>query len=253
MSAPTVAVFGSCVSRDLFEDARLRPSLGHYGARSSIISAVAAPVPIAPERIAIPSEWQRRQVLADFGKTFFAALEETRPDWLVIDLIDERFDVLCTPSGSFVTRSSAFQAAGLDDAADLALQPVRRMSPDGRALFAHAAPTFVQRVLELLPRERIVLHRALWCTRFARDGGVHDFSEERRQLSELQNAMLTDGYDLLEEAFGGVGATIEVDPRRHLADAHHRWELEPYHYAPAYNAYAAEQLLRLTGAAVGVA
>jgi Family of unknown function (DUF6270) len=252
MSAPNVAVFGSCVSRDLFEDRRLRPLLGHYGARSSVISAVAAPVPLAPDRIAISSEWQRRQVLADFEKTFFASLEETRPDWLVVDLIDERFDVLCA-GGSFVTRSSAFQAAGLDDAVDLGLEPVRRMSPDGRTLFANAAPEFARRVLELLPRERIVLHRALWCTRFARDGAVHDFSEERRQLSELQNAMLTDGYDVLEEAFGGVGATIEVDPRRHLADAHHRWELEPYHYAAAYNAYAAEELLRLTGAAVGVA
>jgi hypothetical protein len=245
MSQPTVAIFGSCVSRDLFEDGRLRPSLGHYGARSSIISAVATPVPIDPARVVISSEWQRRCVLADFGKTFFASLEETRPDWLVIDLIDERFDVLCT-SGSFVTRSSAFQAAGLDDATDLGLQPIRRMSPDGRALFAGAAPDFAARVLAILPRERVVLHRALWCTRFARDGAVHEFPEERRQLSELQNAMLRDGYDALEEAFGGVGATIAVDPARHLADAHHRWELEPYHYVPGYNTYAAEQLLRLT-------
>jgi hypothetical protein len=252
MSPATIAIFGSCVSRDLFEDPRLRPSLGHYGARSSLISAVAPPVPIAPARVKISSEWQRRCVLADFRKTFFASLEQTRPDWLVIDLIDERFDVLCT-SGSFVTRSSAFQAAGLDDATDLGLQPIRRMSPEGRRLFGEAAPAFAARVLELVPRERIVLHRALWCTRFARDGEVHEFPEERRQLSELQNAMLRDGYDAIEEALGGVGATIEVDPERHLADAHHRWELEPYHYEPGYNAHAAEELLRLTGRLAGVA
>jgi hypothetical protein len=252
MSAPSVAIFGSCVSRDLFEGARLRASLGHYGARSSVISAVASPVAIDPARVVISSEWQRRCVLADFGKTFFASLEDTHPDWLVIDLIDERFDVLCA-SGSFVTRSSAFQAAGLDEATDLGLHPIRRMSPDGRALFAGAAPDFAARVLELVPRERIVLHRALWCTRFRRDGAVLEFPEERRQLSELQNAMLADGYDALEEAFGGVGATIAVDPAMHLADAHHRWELEPYHYEPGYNAYAAEELLRLTGLAVGVA
>jgi hypothetical protein len=246
MSAPSVAIFGSCVSRDLFEDPQLRPSLGHYGARSSLISAVAAPVPIDPERVVISSDWQRRCVLADFGKTFFASLEQSRPDWLVVDLIDERFDVLCT-SASFVTRSSAFQAAGLDDAADLGLQPVRRMSPEGRALFADAAPAFAARALELVPRERIVLHRALWCTRFARDGAVHEFPEERRQLSELQNAMLRDAYATLEQAFGGVGATIDVDPAEQLADAHHRWELEPYHYEPGYNARAAERLRRLTG------
>ena len=58
--------------------------------------------------------------------------------------------------------------------------------------------------------------------------------------------MLRDGYDVLEEAFDGVGATLAVDPQRHLADAHHRWELEPYHYDRAYNAEAAEALLRLT-------
>jgi hypothetical protein len=245
---PTVAIFGSCVTRDLFEDAGLRPSLGHYGARSSVISAVAAPVALDPARVVISSEWQRRCVLADFEKTFFASLEQARPDWLVVDLIDERFDVLCA-GGSFVTRSSAFQAAGLDEASDLGLQPIRRMSPDGRTLFAGAAPAFAARVLELVPRERVVLHRALWCTRFARDGATLEFPEERRQLSELQNAMLADGYDALEQAFGGVGATIAVDPERHRADAHHRWELEPYHYEPAYNAHAADALRRLTGVA----
>lgn len=243
---PTIAIFGSCVSRDLFEDPRLRPSLGHYGARSSVISAVATPVPIAPERVMISSEWQRRCVLADFAKTFFSSLQHQQPDWLVVDLIDERFDVLCT-SASFVTRSSAFQAAGLDDATDLGLQPIRRMSPDGRALFAGAAPGFAQRLLEVVPRERIVLHRALWCTRFVRDGAVDEFPDERRELCELQNAMLSEGYGALEEAFGGVGATIRVDPERHLADANHRWELEPFHYLAGYNAHAAETLRRLVG------
>lgn len=244
---PTVAIFGSCVSRDLFEDPRLRPALGHYGARSSVISAVATPVALDPDRVAIDSPWQRRCVLADFGKTFFSSLEERRPDWLLIDLIDERFDVLCT-SASFVTRSSAFQAAGLDGASDLALQPVRRMSPDGCKLFEGAAPDFAGRLLELVPRERIVLHRALWCTRFIRDGAVHAFPDERRELCERQNAMLRAGYDALEEALGGVGARIGIDPDAHVADAHHRWELEPYHYAPGYNEHAARELRRLIGA-----
>jgi hypothetical protein len=246
--SPAIAIFGSCVTRDLFEDPALRPSLGHYGARSSVISAVAAPVAIDPTRVVISSDWQRRCVLADFGKTFFASLEGTRPDWLVIDLIDERFDVLCT-SASFVTRSSAFQAAGLDDASDLGLQPIRRMSPDGRTLFADAAPAFAARLLRVVPRERIVLHRALWCTRFMRDGAVHEFPDERRELCERQNAMLREGYDALEQALGGVGASIGVDPSVHVADAHHRWDLEPYHYAPGYNAHAARELRRLAGIA----
>jgi Family of unknown function (DUF6270) len=239
----SVAIFGSCVTRDLFEDPELRPLLGVYGARSSVISAVAAPVPIDPERVVISSDWQRRCVLADFGKTFFAALAEARPDWLVIDLIDERFDVLCN-GGSFVTRSSAFQAAGLDGALDLGLHPVHRMSPEGDALFAAAAPDFARRVTEVVPVERIVLHRALWCTRYACDGEVLPFPDQRLELCRRQNAMLARGYDALEEALGGGVASIELDPDARVADAHHRWELEPFHYEPAYNADAAAQLKR---------
>jgi Family of unknown function (DUF6270) len=246
MSAPVVAIFGSCVTRDLFEDPALRPSLGHYGARSSVISAVAPPVAIDPQRVVISSEWQRRCVLADFEKTFFSSLAQTRPDWLVIDLIDERFDVLCN-GGSFVTRSSAFQAAGLDAALDLGLHAVKRMSSEGSVLFDGAAPEFAARVLEIVPRERIVLHRALWCTRFVRDGEVLPFADERRELCERQNAMLQEGYDMLEQALGGVAVRIELDPDRHLADAHHRWELEPYHYESDYNAHAAGELRRLAG------
>jgi Family of unknown function (DUF6270) len=242
----TVAIFGSCVSRDLFEDPALRPSLGLYAARSSVASAVAAPVGIDPDRVVLSSAWQRRCVLADFHKTFFASLARARPQWLVIDLVDERFDLL-RGAGSIVTRSSAFQAAGLDEADDFAFERVRRMSGEGHALFERAAGAFAERVMELVAPERIVLHRALWCRSYRVDGETVAFPEARLALGEQQNAMLNHGYDALAEAFGGRAATIEVDPSAHRADAAHRWELEPYHYEPAYNEQAAERLGALFG------
>ena len=51
-------------------------------------------------------------LLADFNKTFFPDLRRLEPDWVVVDLVDERFDVLRT-GDSFVTESSAFAGAGL--------------------------------------------------------------------------------------------------------------------------------------------
>lgn len=235
-----VAIFGSCVSRDLFEEPALRPALGPYLARSSVVSVVAPPVAIDPERIAIDSAWQRRCLLADFRKTFFSSLTEARPQWLVVDLIDERFNLL-RGAESFVTRSSAFQAAGLDDA-ELGLEPVQRMSELGCALFDAAAEDFAARVSEVVPPERVVLHRALWCTRYRDGGEVLPFPAARLELCRRQNAMLERGYDALEEAFGGCATSIRLDPERELADAGHRWELEPYHYAPGYNRAAAARL-----------
>lgn len=236
-----IGIFGSCVSRDLFEDPALRPMLGPYAARSSVISAVAPPVPIREETVVLPSAWQRRCVLADFHKTHFSQLADQRPRWIVIDLIDERFDLLRV-DGSYVTRSSAFEAAGLGDRDDFGFELVRRMSAEGCALFEQAARGFAERILGVVPPHRVVLHRALWCTRYSANGEVREFDEPRLALCHRQNAMLNHGYDVLAEAFAGHTAVIEVDPDRHLADAGHRWQLEPFHYDSAYNNSAIERL-----------
>jgi hypothetical protein len=246
--APKIAIFGSCVSRDLFEDARLRPLLSVYGARSSVISAVAPAVPIDEQRVVLSSAWQRRCVLADFHKTFFASLADARPDWLMIDLIDERFNLLrCV--GSLVTRSSAFEACGLADAPDLELAPIRRMSPEGERLFEQAAGEFAERVLRVLPAERVILHRALWCARYRADGEITSFPDDRRALCEHQNLMLDHGYDALSDAFGGATSVIRHDRERSLADAGHRWELEPFHYDHQTNASCTTRLTEIVGLA----
>jgi hypothetical protein len=246
MTTPTIAIFGSCVSRDLFEDARLRPSLSVYGARSSVISAVSPVVAIDGERVVLSSAWQRRCVLADFHKTFFASLADARPDWLVIDLIDERFNLLRC-DGSFVTHSSAFEACGLADAPDLELVPVRRMSADGNRLFEHAAEQFAARVVRVLPAERVILHRALWCSDYRADRDISPFPDGRRSLCENQNSMLDHGYDALAEAFCGRSLQIRHDRERSLADAAHRWDLEPYHYDGPTNASRTAQLAEIVG------
>jgi hypothetical protein len=241
----SVAIFGSCVSRDLFEDPRLRPAVSVYAARSSVISSVSEPVEIDPARVRLDSDWQRRCVLADFGKTFFASLREAPPDWLVIDLIHERFDLLRT-GGSLVTRSSAFQAAGLDAAEDFGFEPLRRMSPEGDRLFAEAAGAFAGRLVELVPAERVILHRALWCDRYRDGADVLPFAGQRRQLCDAQNAMLVRGYDALDRAFGGRAHTLR--PTEALADAGHRWQLEPFHYDAPTNGWLTERLLERVAA-----
>jgi hypothetical protein len=242
------AIFGSCVSRDLFEDPTLRKVLGNYAARSSVISAVAQPLPIDQERVVLPSPWQRRCVLADFQKTFLTSLREEKPRWLVVDLIDEGFDLLRT-SETCVTHSSALSAAGLSSAPDFEFEPVRRMSSRGVSLFQHAAIDFAQRVMEVIPAERVVIHRALWSTDYRAEGERSSFVGERRLLCEQQNAMLTAGYDVLACPFDGRAMSIERDPERHVADAHHRWGLEPYHYEETYNAFASDQLRAAFGLA----
>ena len=239
-----LGIFGSCVTRDLFEDPALKPSLARYGSRSSLISAVAPPVGLAAERVRLQSAFQRRCVIEDFDKRFLAQLERERLDWLVVDLIDERFDVLRTPA-SFVTCSSAYDSAGLRDGDGFAR--VRRLTAEAAGLLERAAEAFAERVTAVLPAERVIVHRAHWMTRYRDGEQLHAFADDRADFAAHHNAALVHGYDALEHHLGGRAATIALDGDRYLADANHRWALEPYHYEPAYNAAALVRLRELVG------
>jgi hypothetical protein len=240
-----LGIFGSCVTRDLFEDPALRPGLVRYASRSSLISAVAAPVALDTARVRLDSAFQRRCVIEDFGKSFLAGLADDRLDWLVVDLIDERFDVLRT-AASYVTCSSAYTSAGLD--ADDEFPRVRRLTGEARSLIEHAARDFAERVGEVVPAERVIVHRARWMTRYRDGGELLDFPAERADFAAHHNAALEHAYDALEQHLGGRASTIALGDERHLADARHRWGLEPYHYDDAYNAAALERLRALVGA-----
>ena len=241
-----IAIFGSCVTRDLFEDPALRPAMAHYASRSSVISVVADPVPLAEEEVTLDSAYQKRAVLADFHKTFFPDIEALAPDWAVIDLVDERFNVLRT-DGSFVTESSAFSSAGLAASGRFRFQPVRRLTGEAEQLFEEAAVAFVRRLTEIVPAERVILHRGLWLTRFRRGDAVEDFPEPRLGYARQNNASLEREYDVLASLLGPAAHAIGPDPARNLADFEHKWALEPFHYEQAYNEQAIARIRELTG------
>jgi hypothetical protein len=241
-----IAIFGSCVTRDLFEDAALRPTLAHYASRSSVISVVADPVPLEDKEVPLDSAYQRRAVVADFNKTFFPDLAALRPDWVVVDLVDERFNVLRT-DGSFVTESSAFSSAGLSDSGRFDFTPVRRLTGEADVLFGAAAKTFVNRLTEIVPPERVILHRGMWLTRFRRGETIEEFPEPRLTYARHNNNSLVRQYDVLEERLGGSALSLGPEPARHVADYNHKWALEPFHYEDAYNKAAVQTIREITG------
>ena len=241
-----VAIFGSCVTRDLFEDPALRPSLAHYASRSSVISAVADPVPLDEAEVTLDSAYQRRAVLADFNKTFFPDLRRLEPDWVVVDLVDERFNVLRT-GDSFVTESSAFASAGLAAADRFHFSPVRRLTGEAEQLFEVAAGSFVERLTQVVPAGRVILHRGLWLTRFRRGDAVEDFPEPRLTYAQNNNKSLRREYDVLADRLGQSAHSIGPDPDLHYADVEHKWALEPFHYEQSYNDAATARIRELIG------
>ena len=99
--SPRVAILGSCVTRDIWslprftiEDRRAVLAL----CRTSLASLFAEPCRgLAPPPRPLPhgiSPWEVRMVGHDLGKTGPANLVAFQPTHLILDLIDERFDLL---------------------------------------------------------------------------------------------------------------------------------------------------------------
>src|SRR5262245_35612735 len=107
-------IFGSCVSRDIFNYpwAKTQLALVDYYARSSIASLGARTIEMPSSVQNISSKFQRRMVERDIRKDFLNDLTRLQFDVLLIDLIDERFNLYVEPDGGACTLSSELVSSG---------------------------------------------------------------------------------------------------------------------------------------------
>lgn len=108
-----VAIFGSCVSRDIFsivDDCRDLVLAGYY-ARCSLASLAANPWVDAAVLQSIESPFQRKMVRADMDKSFIRFLGDAKFDVLLFDFIDERFNLQRMKNGALVTLSNEYLSA----------------------------------------------------------------------------------------------------------------------------------------------
>lgn len=211
-----IFIFGSCVSRDAFVG-DLKPH--DYLARSSIASAFGSSCVAGLAEVdlsAIASEFQRRMVAADLERTAVMALASTSYDYLLLDLIDERFD-LAQLGDSFVTVSSELLKSGvkLPPREEWLTQADERRMRRWRDGF--------RRLVQVVGEERIIVNRVFWAT--------HD--ESGRELPKqaqihAANIQLARMYGFID-AFEGIRA-IDYAPELLVADSCHKWGISPFHY-----------------------
>ncbi len=105
-----IFILGSCVTRDALELAKKGQFvLTDYLARTSIASAFQDNAIFEYDTSKIASAFQRRMVDNDLLKSTTNTLINTDFDFLVIDLIDERFDIVKNDKNQYFTLSSEFK------------------------------------------------------------------------------------------------------------------------------------------------
>ncbi|EBF6110853.1 hypothetical protein RMS36_001790 [Campylobacter coli] len=107
-----ICIFGSCVSRDIFEyDEQKHFELVGYYARSSFTSLSSNAMIEQDVLDNIISPFQKRMVLYDMNKSFIDRIKRNDFDCLLIDFIDDRFHFYKLSNDSIVTLSNEYKKA----------------------------------------------------------------------------------------------------------------------------------------------
>jgi hypothetical protein len=243
----TVAIWGSCVTRDAFaiasraDELAERLPLLYYGARSSWVSQDSRPWPDPDVDLGgSVNGFGRRMVEEDFGKTILDRLAEHRPDLLVIDLIDERLPI-ARVGRTWVTASEYFKQTDLGPKILAEAEEQSAVTKSRRTrLFAAAARRLVGRMVRELPHTTFVLHEAPYVTRVG-DGTMLKEPQAgwARDLNAAQQPMMR---SLIEE-FGPRLVRATPPDEVCQADPGHRWGVASYHYVEPYYHWLIDTLL----------
>jgi len=248
-----VAILGSCVTRDLWRMMGAPPDDLLYISRTRLPSLFAARpqglvLPDAPPPGLRPNPAQALRT--DLAKTALARLAAFRPDLVILDFIDERFDLLVGAGGA-VTASWELETSGWD--ALRPLQALRRID----ALSA-ADATLWRRGLDALATlcapggalsgTRLVLHEARWSNALqtpsrrieALDPDL-EITPGRPASRAAHNARLGRMHAASRAVLPGL-EVVRAPESLILSDPDHVWGLSPFHYIPDYYAEIWRQL-----------
>lgn len=223
-----IDILGSCVTRDAFALVKNDFEINSYTARSSIISLFSSPLPIYLEAIELQSNFQQRIVYADLNKTFKEYLEKEDIGMLIIDMIDERFDVLKLGT-SYITSSNEYKSSNLPKIFNG--RKVER-NEEYWLLWEKAALEFTS-ILNSKTDVKVVIHKAYWKSDYYdKSGEIKDFPENQMNQIFNANLYLDRMYSFFEKHLVNP-YIIEVNFET-KCDENHQWGLSPYHYEVNY-------------------
>lgn len=213
-----VFILGSCVTRDIFRVVGEGAVVDYY-ARTTVKSMLSEPLEVG--EIELQSEFQKRIVRRDFEKTLFADLAAFEFDYFIVDFIDERFEIL-RHDNRYVTRSAEFVNAKLETL--YPFEKVVKSMDDWKA----DAKKFVDRLLSIVPKEKVILHEAYWANKYIENDEIKEYPNQSN--IDRNNEVLKQYYAYFRE----LTSCSVIHQPDFIGDAKHTWGLTPFHYTDSY-------------------
>lgn len=220
-----IFIYGSCVSRDAFNfpEAQDKFELVGYCARSSLASVGSLSIDVDHKLLSnIQSNFQRKMVENDMTKQLLNDIVNIDFDILLIDLIDERFDLLEVAPNRFITYSNIYADAcnGLPMG-----RIIKKLSSEYMELWLRGLNRFYSILREHNLINKVIINQVRWAFPFKREQNslfADDYIQEN-------NKFLRDCYIELNALFPS-NSFLVFGESLIQQDLAHRWGASPFHY-----------------------
>lgn len=238
-----IAIYGGCVSRDIFrlfpEDDQVRL----YIARTSLISQMSEPTKLNVDDINLSSAFQKRIIESDFNKNMKENIKKTNTDYFIIDFLVERINLYFNGS-KYLTRSSELVKSGITKNPRYKLGKVVFRKSDNLELLNEwykACDLFISLLKQKFNSKQVILHKVYLTENFIENSELKKFDEEKLKDIQEVNKLLDIYYSYFEQNYNNI-STIKVPDEYCIADANHNWGLNPMHFIDDYYLEARKQL-----------
>lgn len=251
-----VSIYGSCVTRDILEYETISClDLKSYFCRQSIVSSLSMPIRCDMKEVKLTSPFQKRQLHNDFSKNLFSVLASDASEYLIIDLIDERFSLIHYRD-SFITNSTSLMESNYIEEPEV----IEYKKLNGKYIFDgkdldEYLDKFSKLILNIYEPEKIIIHKAFMLDNYIdKRGELHKFPINYILENKKVNQRLDYMYNRLINNLGPVHV-IDICKNEKiyqikikkmlcsytknkkdlaLADENNKWGLAPMHYHEQY-------------------
>ena len=227
-----INIHGSCVSRDIFRfDKNEQFRILNYIGRNSIISLQYPKIYLEDfENINDYRKltWEQRMIYFDCKKMAKQIIIK-ECDYLLIDLIDERFGILESELGSLTYSQVLQRSEYISKFVPYKIKSVNFSSEE----FYNAYKMYSLFLREHFNVENIIIHEAYPVSIYMGvDNELHFFDSKELEKNKRLYPLLEKGYELLEEFL--PEAKILRMPHNTIADEQHMWGKATVHYIENY-------------------
>lgn len=229
-----IFILGSCVTRDPFELSTENYDIT-YLARTSFASAFQNKKVNNIDTSNINSTFQRKMVNNDLSKTTENILISSNPDWILIDFIDERFNLFRTNNNEIFTLSPELVDNCLYNKEG---EKILSNSDVFFELWTNGWNKFIEIVKNNNLLDKIIINKVFWTNKNNKNGTV--VSNKYENWIHENNKWLNKLYEYVEKQ--NNVKIIEYPESLLIADYNHKWGMQPYHYISEAQLYLLEKL-----------